>query len=55
MLALEPEAASIYCKNIPVDRTLSSRGKSPLVLLFLYVFPQRPQKRLYGCLFFITH
>ena len=30
ILALEPEAASIYCKNIPVDRTLSSGGKSTL-------------------------
>jgi hypothetical protein len=30
MLALEPEAASIYCKNIPVDRTLSSGRKSTL-------------------------
>jgi hypothetical protein len=30
ILALEPEAASIYCKDIPVDRTLSSGGKSTL-------------------------
>lgn len=30
ILALEPEAASIYCKNLPVDRTVSSSGKSTL-------------------------
>ncbi|CAG2190341.1 unnamed protein product [Mytilus edulis] len=30
ILALEPEAASIYCKNLPVDRTLSSGGRSTL-------------------------
>lgn len=30
VLALEPEAASIYCKNLPVDRTLSSGGRSTL-------------------------
>ena len=30
ILALEPEAASIYCKNLPVDRTLSTGGRSTL-------------------------
>lgn len=30
ILALEPEAASIYCKNLPVDRTISSGGRSTL-------------------------
>ncbi|XP_063414094.1 heat shock 70 kDa protein 12A-like [Mytilus trossulus] len=30
ILALEPEAASIYCKYLPVDRTLSSGGRSTL-------------------------
>ncbi|XP_063414965.1 heat shock 70 kDa protein 12A-like [Mytilus trossulus] len=30
ILALEPEAASIYCKNLLVDRTISSGGRSTL-------------------------
>ncbi|XP_052076812.1 heat shock 70 kDa protein 12B-like isoform X5 [Mytilus californianus] len=30
ILALEPEAASIYCKNLPVDRIVCSDGKSVL-------------------------
>ncbi|XP_076117385.1 heat shock 70 kDa protein 12A-like [Mytilus galloprovincialis] len=30
ILALEPEAASVYCKNLPVDRTVCSERKSAL-------------------------